>query len=372
MTRPKTAPEDFERRILLAVTGGSPAILTETLYALTQTSLPAYLPTEIHIITTSGKFGYEANYKALIEEQRLKQLCETYGIPIPAFDHSHIHRITNAQGEYLADITTASDNEAAADFISTKVRELTQDSDCSLHVSIAGGRKTMSYYMGYALSLYGRMQDRLSHVLVDESLINRDFFYPQPHETIEIMLGNVPFVRLRDGLGFAEELTQGKHTFNQAIALVQQQFAPTTVKLNQQGWYCGNIEVQDPKPTRMAVYAWLLERHQCEEPPLRFNGDEPDKTYADELLNMYERLYGIKGIDKMEKALKKGMTADYLRPHISHCNKVLRNSLKQAAKHYLIQTQEYSGYVEYRLPEDMAISAITLNIPAAKLGNRAI
>lgn len=358
----KTKPEDFNRRVLLAVAGGSPAIVTETLYALTQTSIPAYLPTEIHIITTSGKFGHEASYKALIEEQRLKQLCETYGIPIPVFDSSHIHRITNAQGEYLADITTASDNEAAADFITTKVRELTQDSDCSLHVSIAGGRKTMSYYMGYAMSLYGRMQDRLSHVLVDESLISRNFFYPQPHETIEIMLANVPFVRLRDGLGFAEELTQGKHTFNQAIALVQQQFAPTTVKLNQQSWHCGGIEVQDPKPTRLAVYAWLLERHKNEEPPLRFYGDEPDETYAAELLAMYERLYGIKGIEKMEKAFKKGMTADYLRPHISHCNKVLKNSLKQAAKHYLIQTQESSGYVEYCLPNELNAKDITLDI----------
>ena len=48
----KTQPEDFNRRVLLAVAGGSPAIVTETLYALTQTSIPAYLPTEIHIITT--------------------------------------------------------------------------------------------------------------------------------------------------------------------------------------------------------------------------------------------------------------------------------------------------------------------------------
>jgi hypothetical protein len=186
------------------------------------------------------------------------------------------------------------------------------------------------------------------------------------------MLANVPFVRLRDGLGFAEELTQGKHTFNQAIALVQQQFAPVAVKIDRDGWYCGEITVQDPKPTRLAVYAWLLERHQNEEPSLRFNGDDADEDYAAELLAMYERLYGIKGISKMEEALKKGMNADYLRPHISHCNKVLRNSLKQAAKHYLIQTQERAPYVEYCLPENLAIQAITLDIPAAKLGKRAI
>jgi CRISPR-associated protein (TIGR02584 family) len=36
-------------------------------------------------------------------------------------------------------------------------------------MSIAGGRKTMGFYAGYALSLYGRAQDRMSHVLVEES-----------------------------------------------------------------------------------------------------------------------------------------------------------------------------------------------------------
>jgi CRISPR-associated protein (TIGR02584 family) len=356
-------PHDFDRRILLVVAGGSPAIVTETLYALTQTSQPAYLPTEIHIITTTGKFGDQAIRKALLDDQRLQQLYDAYGMTLPPFDDNHIHRITDANDVPLTDITTAEDNEAAADFITNIVRKFTQNDNTSLHASIAGGRKTMSYYMGYALSLYGRMQDRLSHVLVDESLITRDFFFPQPNENIEVRLANVPFVRLRDGLGFAEELTQGKHTFSQAIELVQQQFAPVAVKIDLDGWHCGGIEVQDPKPTRLSVYAWLLERHQHEEPPLRFNGDDADEDYAAELLAMYERLYGIKGIDKMEKALKKGMTADYLRPHISHCNKVLKNSLKQAAKHYLIQMQERAPYVEYCLPEGLTIQAITLDIP---------
>lgn len=368
----KTAPEDFERRIFLAVAAGSPAIITETLYALTQKTMPPYLPTEIHIITTTGKLGDQAIRKALLDEQRLQQLYDTYGMTLPPFDDTHIHRITDDKGVPLTDISTAQHNEAAANFITNKVREFTQKDNASLHASIAGGRKTMSYYMGYALSLYGRMQDRLSHVLVDESLITRDFFFPQPDETIEVRLANVPFVRLRDGLGFAEELAQGKHTFSQAIELVQQQFAPVSVKIDREGWCCGGIEVQDPKPTRLSVYAWLLERHQLDEPPLRFNGDDADEDYAAELLAMYERLYGIKGISKMEDALKKGMTADYLRPHISHCNKVLRNSLKQAAKHYLIQTQERAPYVEYSLPDSLPLDAITLDIPTAKLSKHAI
>jgi CRISPR-associated protein (TIGR02584 family) len=61
------------------------------------------------------------------------------------------------------------------------VRELTADPDCAIHASIAGGRKTMGFYLGYALSLFGRPQDRLSHVLVSSPFeSNQNFFYPLP------------------------------------------------------------------------------------------------------------------------------------------------------------------------------------------------
>ena len=58
-------------------------------------------------------------------------------------------------------------------------QKFTLDDDTQLMVSIAGGRKTMGYYAGYALTLFGRHQDQLSHVLVSEEFEgNRDFFFP--------------------------------------------------------------------------------------------------------------------------------------------------------------------------------------------------
>ena len=50
--------------------------------------------------------------------------------------------------------------------ITNLIRAFTADPESALHVSIAGGRKTMGFFLGYALSLYGRAQDKLSHVLV--------------------------------------------------------------------------------------------------------------------------------------------------------------------------------------------------------------
>jgi CRISPR-associated protein (TIGR02584 family) len=369
MTTIKTKPEEFERRILLTLAGHSPAIITETLYALP----PSQKPTEIRVITTSS--GKEKLKKELLGDSgAIRRLCDEYQIRIPIFNESHIHVIAKG-GIELQDIQTEEHNEITADFIMTNVRELTQDDNTSLHVSIAGGRKTMTYYLGYAMSVFGRIQDRMSHVLVDDCYAVPGFYYPTCEQhmiptrngesfdasAVTVTLGDLPFIRLGDGLGFAEELTQGKHTFNETIDLVQRQFAPVQVTMDSHGWHCSKITVQDPKPTRFSVYAWLLERHRNGEPPLRFYGDKPEREYAEELLAMYKRIYRIKGIDKMETALERGMTVDYLRPHLSHCNKVLKNSLKEAAQHYLIQTHEHARYAEYCLPEGLVAQDITLN-----------
>lgn len=74
----------------------------------------------------------------------------------------------------------------------------------------------MTDYLGNALTLFGRSQDRLSHVLVPPSYeSNRAFLYPTPYsqslfieplkcyfkaKDAEVTLADIPFVRLRDGL----------------------------------------------------------------------------------------------------------------------------------------------------------------------------
>ena len=114
------------------------------------------------------------------------------------------------------------------------VGNLCQDEDMQLHVSIAGGRKTMGFFMGYALSLYGREQDSLSHVLVDsqyESLAS--FYYPKPYPHLinkndgtqidakdgKVMLAEIPWVRL--GLGLPESLAEQKVSYSQSVKNAQ-------------------------------------------------------------------------------------------------------------------------------------------------------
>ena len=212
-------PHHYPRRVLLAVTGLSPQVVTETLYALAVIEEPRFVPTEIHLITTAR--GAERARLELLEGESgwFHRLCRDYGLPPIRFGAENIHTLPDEAGHPLPDIRSRAENTLAADFITAKVAELTQDDTAALHVSLAGGRKTMGYYLGYALSLYGREQDRLSHVLVSGRYENHPlFFYPTPYfhrihaqpdqepldtSKAEVVLADIPFVRLRKEIGRA-------------------------------------------------------------------------------------------------------------------------------------------------------------------------
>jgi len=226
-----TEPAAYPRRILLAVTGLSPQIVTETLYALA-VDHRLWVPTEVRIITT--RQGAEKAQCSLLSDDHgwFHRLRDDYGLPEIAFSVDNIRVITGPAGLPLDDILEESDNAAVADFITEEVRALTADPQASLHVSVAGGRKTMGFYLGYALSLFGREQDRLSHVLVPPALESRtDFFYPRPADKeARVHLGPIPFVRLRDGL--PDTLLAGRARFSEVVAEAQKALLPPALYLD--------------------------------------------------------------------------------------------------------------------------------------------
>lgn len=232
----------YNKRILLSVTGMSPAVVTETLYALATEK--GFIPTEIQVITTEqgknklleallGIEGGRKERKGALQEF-IEDYGDKYGFSSIYFDESCIHIITDERGQNLPDIRTPEENEHAANSIVQLVGNLCQDEEMQLHVSIAGGRKTMGFFMGYALSLYGREQDSLSHVLVDsqyESLAS--FYYPKPYPHLinkndgtqidakdgKVMLAEIPWVRL--GLGLPESLAEQKVSYSQSVKNAQ-------------------------------------------------------------------------------------------------------------------------------------------------------
>lgn len=190
-------PECYPRRRLLCVSGLSPQIVTETVYALAVLSESHFIPTDIHLLTTVE--GAERARLTLLSDEPgwFHRLRADYGLPDMHFPLEQIHILRDAEGRLLHDIRSVEDNEAIADAITALVRELTADPDCAVHASIAGGRKTMGFYLGYALSLFGRSQDRLSHVLVSSPFeTNANFFYPSP--TPKVIFANLPDQRPLD------------------------------------------------------------------------------------------------------------------------------------------------------------------------------
>jgi CRISPR-associated protein (TIGR02584 family) len=164
------------------VLGLSPAVITETLWALAErrddSGRPApFFVDEVHILTTAR--GVEQVRTRLEGANgglaRFHQLCAQAPRP-----QVFVEPIRNAAGEVLADIRTEADNAALGDATVRLIGRLTERDDLRLHASMAGGRKTMSFFMGYVMSLFGRPGDELSHVLLLDERFEfcRDFWCP--------------------------------------------------------------------------------------------------------------------------------------------------------------------------------------------------
>lgn len=261
MTRDEAAdfrPARYSRRVLLCALGLTPQIVTETLFALMQSTggREPFVPTEIHVITTTE--GAERVRLQLLHPTQghfyrlFTEYAADYGITASdiRFDDSTVH-VMHQGTRPLKDITTIADNTAAADCIIKKVRDITRDPDCAVHVSLAGGRKTMGYLIAYGLSLFGRPQDRLSHVLVTpEYESHPQFFFPtrtsqilytgqspgprdvKPIDTMEakILLAEMPFVRMRDGLDSA--LLDGSASYSETVRRAQRALRSPLMELN--------------------------------------------------------------------------------------------------------------------------------------------
>ena len=350
-------PHEYPHRILLAVTGLSPQVVTETVYALTQRQTLPFVPTEVHLVTTV-KGAERARLTLLSEEPGwFHRLRRDYGLPVIRFDEKHIHVLRDAQGRQLEDIRTQEDNEKAANFITDQVRRLTADDDSALHVSIAGGRKTMGFYVGYALSLFGRAQDRLSHVLVSPRFeTNQNFYYVTPRSYViytnppesepldaknaEITLADIPFVRLRQGL--PERLLAGKATFSDAVSAAQESVGPPEllIDLENRRVRAGGRIVRLP-PVQLAFLSWFARRALAGDSALNCPKDGvPETDYAKAFLSEHQSIIGAMGDnDATRKRLSEGMDKEFFEQTNAKLKALLVQALGHQAHPYLVEGQ---------------------------------
>jgi CRISPR-associated protein (TIGR02584 family) len=263
----------------MLVSGMSPQVLTETVWAL---GTPGdFVPTEIRVLTTLK--GRQKLMDSLLSDTHpvLMRLCEEWNLAPITFGPEQIEVLQAKDGTLMEDLLTPADNEAAADHICRWIQTAARDEHAALHVSIAGGRKTMGYFAGYALSLFGRMQDRLSHVLVSEpyEILHgpEGFFYPTRESRqvfnaartlgadardARVHLAQIPFVRI--GLGMHNDILTHGDSFSEAVAKAEKHLATPALTLDfaSRSITCGTAAPIRLAPQAFAFYAWLAIRRQ--------------------------------------------------------------------------------------------------------------
>jgi CRISPR-associated protein (TIGR02584 family) len=236
-------------RTLIITLGSTPQLVTETLYALVAGE--GWIPDRIILCTTaSSRTRFERGAKgrnpphddtaALLGPQgRLAACIASLGLAARAPGIEVIvPRLPD--GSEIDDIRSPGEVTAFAERFLEVARRETANPGSAVHVSLAGGRKTMSYIAGLALSLVARSQDRLSHVLVAPEAFERRpaFWWPTQSDPAESMdadntpwrardavveLHDVPMVRLR-----AFEVPAADTDFEEAVSLANAVLSDTT------------------------------------------------------------------------------------------------------------------------------------------------
>lgn len=338
------------KNILISTVGASPQVLTETLFALHQSGRP--FPEEVYVITTQSSFSSLVN--GLFRDGHLQALKDEYQLPDFEFDESHIWLIEDENSKYIDDAKLIEDQTSMADFITRKVHELTQDSNTSIHASLAGGRKTMAFYFGYAMSMFGRSQDVLSHVFVDDDYeFVRDFWYPTKQvrwvtgkhgqgeidlSRAQVTLAEIPFVRMRESVEPSLITSMANLSFSQTVGMLNATHKNDLhVEINTASRIITTSGVETKLTAKeMAFYKWLFNKGS--------EGLVVDRYFEDDLqhsidyLNNYSELASDPRVFSTFKttpedfragvhATLSGMEREFLQPICSNINRKLRKEL---------------------------------------------
>lgn len=353
------------KKILFSVLGLSPQILTETLYALKNEN---NLPDEIYVLTTGR--GASLCKKALFQEDGgwFYRFCQDWKVSGIKFDQSHIYTTNDNNGIPIDDIRTRQDNHDVANQIVDLVRELSVEDNSELHVSIAGGRKTMGVYASYALSMFGREQDQLSHVLVNEEFEgHQSFFYPTPdsqlirtrdgkelldcHEAL-VELAYLPFLAMRSVI--PENFTHSQLSYDDMVKRLQKRIfdKKVLISVSDQTLSIGG-EIISLTRVNFAFYYWVSKCiKEGQDPLITPYQDEPNIAYAQSFLRaLDEVLKELDDDDKTREPLQQeGMSFEFIRDRRNSIKNALVKALgAQNAEDFIIGYDRNSRHISPRL-----------------------
>lgn len=260
---------DRSRNLLVFVSGSTPQIITETIWALINQK-DKIIPDEILIITTSS--GKNIIKEQLIDNGLFRKFTEEFGLKDLHLTEANIH-VLRERGMEISDVRDSACNKEVAEQIIRLIYNYSQDPNIRIIASLAGGRKTMGYYLGFAMSLFGRPDDLLLHVLVSpqEFESNREFFYKPKRNTViskklntkdaKIELIHLPFVRLRS------LIDEGDIRLYDILRNLQEKIDrltnPLPLRIKDDVIYIGDIRVDMPAHLYAFYLCFLQKKKEC-------------------------------------------------------------------------------------------------------------
>ena len=276
------------KNILIAITGLTPQIVTETLFAL---SVQKQIDIdEIFIVTTKrGKIVIEGRDKSETTpsvplKKEIKNLCNDYEIKQPKFTLKKNVVVAEEESLELFDIRNDKENKLFPNKLAELIKKIASDKNVTIHASLSGGRKSMSAHLALALSLFARSQDKLYHILTSEEFEFKNFYPKSRKEERALVIAEIPFVRLRSlnapilksGLSYSNIVNKTQNRLR---------FLTENVKLI--------VNISDKKilyadkqitlePVEIALYLKFIERKISKQSGYKIS-EIIDKTFAHEL-----------------------------------------------------------------------------------------
>lgn len=229
---------ETQQTVLISLVGTAPAVLSETVWALATEAEPVIPDRVIALTTATGaallreKLFEDGHWGQMLEDLKAKGLEIDGRLRFGPISDSIRVFPDSTRSRELDDIRSAEDNESVAEFFMEVIRSFAENESTRLIVSIAGGRKTTSALLYAVMSLLGRADDRILHILVDDKWVFQpDFMYPGcrgdfvDRDSGEVLLSEdavlqlveTPFVPLR--YLFQRDLQRSAGSFT---ALIQQ------------------------------------------------------------------------------------------------------------------------------------------------------
>lgn len=268
------------RTILICTVGSTPAVLTEAVWALVHHE--HIVPDEVVALTTE-------NCIANVVESYFSPKKNGWGRLLSSFKRNRIllkdklvfdeSRVCSARVE---DLKAQEDNLECAECLYQYVRKYVcgaEADDTRVIFVLSGGRKTLCALATSVMSLLGRPEDRLVHVMVEDRVayqkLGRDFLFPEKGcvligerggrvdaAEIDVSLFDVPFVRTR---GLLRGVPIDKiRTFEECLQMTQEcvlndcKFPMLSIDMND-GTVRNGVRSVKMDPVRL-VFLWMIFR----------------------------------------------------------------------------------------------------------------